>query len=200
MSARGESADRVRKLVRLGAIVAMLAGGCDSDDSSEPERLDAGRSEQLALDALHLELTTCGRYADCWRTMGVEAPRTLVLEDEAGIERAVLHAVEYAAVRDLAVSPQFHAAISDRASWRCEAAEANPPVLHVRYRGRAEISLAVPTACAAAPERGRQLLAVLMMRLVELKNAHLDCPLAPPPLDEAGLPGRALCRACGGLC
>jgi hypothetical protein len=154
--------------------------------------------------AIMVELPTCGDFKMCSRSMGVEAPGTLVLEDAEGTERFDLRAPEYDAVLEVALLPMFQDAIADASAWSCPRS-GSESFITVTWRSGTAKHVRVVDGCVGSVDDTLRLYDVLMQRLVELKRKYLDCPPAftvPADLDPENDPPpvRPLCFACLGQC
>jgi hypothetical protein len=198
LGAIGLPAERFATLALAGA----LAVGCGGGDGSQSDGQRRGADDLVVLS---IELPTCGRFENCWRSMGIEAPGALVLEDAAGAQRFTLRDPEYDAVIEVALLRQFQEAMSEPQTWDCPERGEKESTLRIEWKdGRVQSALVVD-GCFGSTDEPLGIYDALLLRLVELKNKYLACPPAfslPPDIDPVTDPPpiRPLCFACFGHC
>lgn len=128
------------------------------------------------------------RLGACAYTLGVRAPRTLVLTDDLGTLEFDLTPVEFRSVESVARSPGFQA-ILDRTE-PCPGHLEGSETLTLQREGEAPASVANFTGCE--PEAA---VTAVVDALRALLEKYMVCP-APTPPGVVPLPVRPLCFVC----
>ena len=139
-------------------------------------------------DPLPLQPDVPRLLGDCYFTLGVRAPQTLVLNDSLGTLEFDLTPAEFATVSNPARWPGFQA-ILDRAE-PCRGHTDGGETLTIQREGEDPAVIADFTGCEPEPT-----VTAIVDALRALLAANLVCPASTPP-GVVPLPVRALCYVC----
>jgi len=158
------------------------------------------------LVTVRLEITG-GTCAACWRSLEIEAPGVLVVEDDSGEERFELSTGEQASIDDLVSARNFQQTVDAPDSWHCSLLLDVEATVHVEWMDGSSQSAKLSDGCSGHCDKTEHPLMALKRLLFELKERYMQdqcppnadrypeyCGIAPepPPPPES----RMLCAAC----